>query len=397
VVLEGLERTDVGDPYEVARVWPVGQDARAIVRAADVAIYQLGNNIEFHGDIYRLSVWEPGVVVLHDLALDGLMYGLGTMGDPLTQPARREALAAARPDADRHDPLGVPWCAQAVRRARVVVVHSRFARDYLLAFGCRTPVIVSPHPLVEDDEQIATARERGSVLRREAAREAQLIVGVAGDLNASKGIEELLTAGRHLDRDIRFVFCGRKSPHWDLAGVLRASGIRDRVTVINDATDAEFLAWLCAFDILVNVRHPHRGETSGSLVRALHAGVPSIVSGVGTYLELPDDVVERIAPGPPDPEELAAVIQRLAEDPERRLEMGRQARRFARGALAPSRTAAAYRDAIDTVQTLRSDPGRGALARWAEALDGVGVVPQMVVNRFGLRYAEAMAELRARA
>ena len=50
--------------------------------------------------------------------------------------------------------------AQAVRRARTVIVHSRFARDYLLRAGCRTPIVVTPHPLVERDDEIDAARER---------------------------------------------------------------------------------------------------------------------------------------------------------------------------------------------------------------------------------------------
>ena len=396
-VLEAFERSDPAGEYPVDRLWPLGLDARERVRAADVAVYQLGNNVEFHGDIYRLSVWNPGVVVLHDLALDGLMYGLGSVGDPLTQPARREAVAAARRDADREDPLGVPWCAQAVRRARAVLVHSRFAREYLTGFGCRTPIVVAPHPLVEDEQQVAAARERAASLRREVAHPDELIVGVAGDLNASKGIDALLAAGARVERPIHFVLVGRRSPHWDLVSALRGSGIRDRVTVVNDAADAEFLAWLCAFDILVNVRHPHRGETSGSLVRALHASVPTIVSGIGSYLEIPKDAVERISPGPPDPGELATAIERLAGDSTRRLQMGQRAGRYARDAFAPGKTSAAYRAAIDAVSTLRADPGRRALARWASGLDGVGVGPQMVANGFGMRYAQAMAELRSRA
>src|SRR5204863_400448 len=92
---------------------------------------------------------------------------------------------------------------------------------------------------------------------------------------------------------------------WDVDAAIRDAGVGGRVSVLADVPDDEFLAWLSAFDILVNLRYPHRGESSGSLVRALQVGTPTIVSGVGTYLEVPDDVVVRIGPGRPDPEELA--------------------------------------------------------------------------------------------
>jgi len=154
-VLGGLDEIGFTAEHRLEPMWPLGPGAEERVRASDVGVFQLGNNVEFHGAIYRLSVWNPGVVVLHDLALDGLMYGLGLANDPLTQPARAEAMAAAR-NADLEDPLGVPWCAQAVRRARTVIVHSRFARDYLLRVGCRTPIVVTPHPLVERDDEVDT-------------------------------------------------------------------------------------------------------------------------------------------------------------------------------------------------------------------------------------------------
>jgi len=393
-VLGGLDEIGFTAEHQLDPMWPLGPGAEERVRASDVGVFQLGNNVEFHGAIYRLSVWNPGVVVLHDLALDGLMYGLGLANDPLTLPARAEAMAAAARNADLEDPLGVPWCAQAVRRARTVIVHSRFARDYLLRAGCRTPIVVTPHPLVERDDEIDAARERRARLRHRVARGDEVVVGIAGDLNASKGIEALLAAFPRVRSNVRGVLVGRTSSHWDVQGALRRSGVGDRVTVVTDVRDDEFLEWLCAFDILINLRHPHRGETSGSLVRALHAGVPTIVSAVGSYLEVPDGVVVRIAPGPPDPVELATAIDRLAEDPEARASMSRHARDYARSALAPRVTAAGYAEAVHRVLELNADPVRTSIARWARGLRAAGVGPQHAARGLGVRYAEALFELR---
>ncbi|MGZ8571971.1 MAG: glycosyltransferase, partial [Actinomycetota bacterium] len=250
---------------------------------------------------------------------------------------------------------------------------------------------VAPHPLVEHDEQIEAARPRGAELRAGVAREGELLVGVAGDLNGSKGIGELLASLRLVTADVRVALVGRHSPHWDLDAAIRDSGVADRVTVVSDVADEDFLAWLSAFDVLVNLRFPHRGETSGSLVRALHVGVPTIVSAVGTYLEVPDAAVERIPGGEPDPAELAAAIDRLAADPGRRAAMRERAQRYAREELAPGRTAAAYEAAVDLVLAYEADPARVALARWAGALRSVGVGPQHVKRGFGLRYADALA------
>jgi glycosyltransferase involved in cell wall biosynthesis len=392
-VVEGLE--EIGAEHRIDPVWPLDREAAlARVRDADVGVFQIGNNVEFHGDVYALSVWNPGIVVLHDLAVDGLVWGLGEVKSPLAAPARAEAILAAPSGASEDDPLAVPWCAQLVRRARAVIVHSRFAKDYLRGFGCRTPVFVAPHPIVERDEDIERARSRRAKMRARVGRGEEILVGVAGDLNATKGIGQLLEAFPLIRSKVRLVLVGRRAG-WDLDGAIRDAGVGDHVTVVRDVKDDEFLAWLCAFDVLVNLRFPHRGETSGSLVRALHAGVPTIVSGEGTYLEVPDDLVVRIAPGRPDPVELAAAIDRLASDPAGRQGMGERAQRYAREALAPTETASVYLDAIDAVLALKTDPARSALARWALALRNLGVAPHQVERGFGLRYAEALAELRS--
>ena len=57
---------------------------------------------------------------------------------------------------------------------------------------------------------------------------------------------------------------------------------------------------------------PNSGLVSNQLsVSRSVTTFPTIVSAVGTYLEVPEGVVARIAPGPPDPVELASVIDRL--------------------------------------------------------------------------------------
>ena len=51
---------------------------------------------------------------------------------------------------------------------------------------------------------------------------------------------------------------------------------------------------MAACDVLVNLRYPTMGETSGSVIRALSLGRPLVVSDVGWFSELPDDVVLKV-------------------------------------------------------------------------------------------------------
>ena len=64
-------------------------------------------------------------------------------------------------------------------------------------------------------------------------------------------------------------------------------------------------------DVVVSLRSPTMGETSGTVVRALSAGIPLVVSDVGWFSELPDTVAVKVAPDEREVETLAAELERL--------------------------------------------------------------------------------------
>ncbi|HKZ76250.1 MAG TPA: glycosyltransferase, partial [Actinomycetota bacterium] len=370
------------------------------IPAYRLGIYHLGNNIQFHADIYRLAMHNPGLVVLHDLGLDDLIRALVARGEPLGHRARREAITLAPrmslPEAMANDSLRRPWCADVARHARGIIVHSEFCRRYLLDFGCRTPVFVVPHPVVEREADMRRAEPRGRRLRRELGLVDDDVLLVApGDLNRAKRLDAVLAAIRRLDPmpAVHIALVGRRIHGYDVDRMVAASQVADRVTVASDVSDDDFRAWLFAADIVVDLRHPHRGEVSGSLMRAMQAGRPSIVSGVGTYLDVPDDLVLRVAPGLPDEAELAAVLRRLIEDRDFRLGMGERARGYIARLAAADATARGYADAINAVLRLVLDPGRRALARWAGALADLGVTDRHLDQGYGLSYPRALEEL----
>ena len=117
------------------------------------------------------------------------------------------------------------------------------------------------------------------------------------------------------------------------------------------------------------------------------------MSAVGTYLEVPDDVVARIPPALP----IRRRSRRCSSDWRATPASARRwGSAHARTRASPSRRAPprpAYAAAIDGVLALRADPTRTALARWAAALQAEGVRPRDVRRGSGLRYAEALAEI----
>ena len=122
------------------------------------------------------------------------------------------------------------------------------------------------------------------------------------------------------------------------------------------------------------------------------------MSATGTYLDVPDDTVLRVAPGPTDPAELATRIAHPDRGrPELRARMGEAARAHMAGADGDARPPpAATKQAIDATLALVGDPAHKALAIWGKALADLGIDERDAGPRAtALEYARALEDLRS--
>jgi glycosyltransferase involved in cell wall biosynthesis len=254
---------------------------------------------------------------------------------------------------------------------------------------------VVPHPVVESEDDIRRAEGRRAVLRGPLeAQGMRTLVGVFGDLNAAKLIDVVLASVAALDGSVHVVLVGRRIEGYDVEAVARAGGLGGRLTLLTDVSDEDFLGWLCAADVVVDLRYPHRGEVSGSLLRAMQCGRATVVSATGTYLDIPEGLVAHAPAGRLEPAELAAVLGGLAADVGVREEIGRRARAHVVELAEREATARAYADAIEGTLALVADPARRALARWSGALADIGVTEEHLGRGYGTSYARALEELR---
>ena len=394
-VLAGLERIGFMDRHRMDVRWPIEPKDAIRFPGYHLGVFQLGNNVEFHLEIYRAAFLTSAVIVLHDLALDDFVNGLKAAGDPLGHMASRDAArlrgSLTSPDIVRNEPLRDPWVAHIARRARGIIVHSEFCRRYLQEAGCRTPVFVVPHPVVESTSALAAAEGRARELRAplEANGMRHLVVA-PGDMNAAKQLDALASSTTQLPDDVHVAIVGRRIEGYDVTSAIDAAGAASRVSVFADVDDADFLGWLSAADVVVDLRFPHRGEVSGSLARAMQAGAPCVVSATGTYLDVPDDTVLRVAPGPADSTELALVLRTLLDDDTLRARIGAAASAHMRAIEETEASARGYERAVETTLSLVRDPARKALAIWGKSLVDVGISGSMVADGYGMEYARAL-------
>jgi glycosyltransferase involved in cell wall biosynthesis len=229
---------------------------------------------------------------------------------------------------------------------------------------------------------------------RAGAGPADVLVVAPGDQNAAKQLDAVAAAVARLPGRVRLVLAGRTIPGYDAAAAITAADIGDRALVAADVSDDDFRAWIAAADIVVDLRYPHRGETSGSLARSLQSGRACVVSATGAYLDL-GDAVATVPAGPVDAAELAAVLGGLADDAERRAALGTRARSLAADRYSSEATARGYERAIERTLALALDPVRLALPRWARALNDLGVAQEHVNEGVGVSYVRGLQELAA--
>ncbi|MFL5912553.1 MAG: glycosyltransferase [Gaiellaceae bacterium] len=324
LLLPALERLLDVDVVRPGRTRPVAD--------ADVALYHVGNDPDAHGWIVDALRRRAGVVVLHDFVIHHLVAGLTIGrhdGHAYLAAMEREAGVPGRllgygvlegrvPPLWEVRPQEFPLAGEVLDRATGVIVHSRYVEALVREHGYSGPLHRIPHP-AWPVPPAAPEAVAGSPL-----------VGSFGHINENKRMPQLLEAFAALRRTrhgARLLVVGSEAPGFDLTGRIERTGL-DATGVIREPYVEEERLWslMAACDAIVLLRAPTMGETSGAAIRALSLGKPLVVSDVGWFSELPDDVAIKVpVGGEEEVQALTAALRRLA-DPDTAAAMGEAAR-----------------------------------------------------------------------
>jgi glycosyltransferase involved in cell wall biosynthesis len=342
----------------------------------DIALYHIGNNPDAHGWILEQLRREPGVVVLHDFVLHHLVAGmtLGRKdGAAYADALERDAGLAGRllalgvidgciPPLWEVRPEDFPLCGEVLALATGVIAHSRYVEERVRSRGYegpvwRIPMAAWPTPSVTPE------RAAGSPL-----------LGAFGHMNAAKRVPQLLDAFARFHEstpEARLLLVGSSAPGLDVDWRIEHEGLRDSV-VREDYVDEDRLwALMAGVDVVVSLRAPTMGETSAIVIRALTLGKPLVVSDVGWFAELPDDVAVKVAPDEHEAERLAEAFAYVVANVET---MGAAARALAESEHAVDRVADLYVAALE--EALGGDAVRDEVLRELSAAAAeVGIDP----------------------
>jgi glycosyltransferase involved in cell wall biosynthesis len=362
--------------------------------AYDLCVYNLGDHLDFHREIFLTSRRVPGLVVLHDFVMHHFFaaYYLDDLRDGEAyeaamarwygeggKRAAEEAVRGMAPGVWESDRVAeFPLFQEAVRGASGVIVHSEFLRE-AVAGAFEGPIRRLFLAYDRPQGALATKNKRDLLIPDD-----RLLVITVGHANPNKKIVETIQAiGRneHLARAVVYVVLGPcDGPYGDeIRRTIAHFGLDRTVRVLGRVSDELLASYLTHADVCVNLRWPAMEGASASAIEEMLYSKPVIVTDGGFYRELPSQAVSRIQPGN-EIDGLTETLCRLVTEPQLRKHMGEEARRFAAEHSAADRYAAGLLEFVDEV--MDGIPILKLMDRMADRLSAMGVgIDQPMVRR----------------
>jgi hypothetical protein len=249
---------------------------------------------------------------------------------------------------------------EVIAKSNAIVVHSKFARARLEAVYGRSAaerVSVIPHlalsPVLPD--RALMRAELG--LPNDA-----FIILTCGFATRAKRLDWVMEALSEVQRRglaFLWVHAGEERPEESKISryLEEHPELRKRSRIVGFVSEEDLAAYIAACDVLINLRFPSVGESSGILARAMAVGRCCIVSDTAAYSELPKNAVVHTPIDRPVPD-LIAALTALERNAELRESVANAARHMAATAWSPSRVARQYRDVIEAAAGSRQSIDR---------------------------------------
>jgi glycosyltransferase involved in cell wall biosynthesis/SAM-dependent methyltransferase len=353
----------------------------------DVTLYQVGNNV-YHDFCYEAAMDHPGVVVVHEANLHHLIADITIKRgdwDAYMQAVEQEGSAEDIAYAGRVRRLevgpnyeGLPMLRQLMSRSKAAIVHSGCVESELRGAGFAGAVARIPH-----GAWIPVAN-RSDFRERLGLDETTPLIGIFGFLKPYKRIAESLRAFRRLVRVhplAKMILVGDPHPELQLESLIRSLDLGLHVRVLGFRPIDEFVGYLAACDIVLNLRYPTVGENSGTLMRALGLGKAVVVSEVGSFSELPDSICLKAPVDASEEDHLFEYLNLLVSRPDMRRALGARAREWVDTECTWPQVARRYADFLERIASNGSAPGREAKNIQPEAAaQGVSVEPEYILS-----------------
>lgn len=331
------------------------------LNGADVNVYNMGNNPDFHTGIYRSAMARPGIMVLHDAYMGHFFLELSVRGtadskqfiDTFAAHYGERGRHAAQDFVDsnsRNIDYEVSGAEVAASGALGIIVHSRMA---LQAFSNdERPVVYLPLPYTSSPIDVDAGSRRSAVN-----------LTMCGHMGFNRRLHEVLDALAGLSERKHFhldVF-GRIPDTEALSRHIGSLGLAGQVTLHGFVSEQTLVEALGQTDIAINLRYPTMGEASASQLRFWDHALPTLVTRTGWYAEQPEDTVAFVRPEQ-EREDIQRHLLGFLESPQHYRAYGANGKRLLESDHAPARYVEGVASLAAQCQGLERDHAAYALA-----------------------------------
>jgi glycosyltransferase involved in cell wall biosynthesis len=325
----------------------------------DRILYHFGNST-FHQHMFGLLEKHPGIVVLHDFFLSGIIAH--TELHHIVHYNWTKALYishgyfAVKKRFASHNIADIiyeyPSNLNVLKNALGVIVHSSYSKSLANQwYGKTWSTDWKEIPLLR-----APPKKINSIFPRSLLKlhKDAFIVCSFGLINQSKQNHRLLDAWfqskLYLNPKCYLIFVGENDSGEygeQLERSIRKNNSKNkRVQITGWASPAQFRQYLAAADIAVQLRTLSRGETSGAVLDCMNYGLATIVNANGSIAELPSNTVWMLPDNFTD-QELITALETLWENKKIRQSISDQAQSFIKIAHSPNICAKQYNLSIE--------------------------------------------------
>ncbi|MCE5258217.1 MAG: glycosyltransferase family 4 protein [Chloroflexi bacterium] len=315
------------------------QQFRASADTFDLIVYNLGDEPNIHGYMFDALREYPGVVLLHDLVLHHAIFQR-TWAQGKVDEYIAELNYSYGPEITEHIIKGVR-VGQFEALASQYPLVERILDSSLAVVGFNDYLVGRVHELAPDllvkalplpfyIPQVPDAA-KAYELRHQLGGEGKTVFATFGLFNSQKRLKIALRAFQQLraaHSDIVYALIGTALDK-NIESQLADLNIANQVITTGWLPPEEFVQYMYAVDIAVQLRFPHVGGTPYTPIRLLGLGVPTIISDIEPQADIPEDAVIRIPPDRADEEaRLYQAMETLLTHPEKREAMAKVSKEY---------------------------------------------------------------------
>ena len=312
----------------------------------DILLYQIGNNPYFHTGVYKYLTKYSGISEIHDFVINGF-FSFMVFHEKQSNLLKEALISGYGKNKETLDYFKkvmqeqiyfndekYPMCHSVSKISKATIFHNKWSSKRV------KKSYTIPHPCFDNTE-----------VQNEIVEKLQERIGICSDNTTIIGVFSFLSNNRRLDSVVEVV---NKLGDMGYKIKLVFWGTLDNIELLGEHKNLidwcatgylkgeEYDAGFILSDIVVNLRYPSMGESSGTLCEAMKYQKPIIVSDINQYTEYPDEVCWKVKPDHTEVNLLVDYISYLIDHREVRLALAENAGKYADKILSPARIAKQY-------------------------------------------------------